>query len=206
MRKYLILITMIIGSIVSFYAQDSINMVNILNIKQEIESLEHRITGLIKKNPALSKIQGLRQYHILFLYSPSQRKEDFYDYSFLYHLETDYYFIRSNLLFRKKKKFIKASTFITDSIGNLIATGDARHIVTFNKRSYLALPNVKMAKMFFDKDIDFAFYLASPYSMDYVIGLKKNNLYALEKTKAGLKLYNWAEFMDCCFDDWFHAI
>ena len=93
-------------------------------------------------------------------------------------------------------------TLITDSTGNLVATGDARFATPFFYKGSLELPDMKLAKMFFDKEMDFILWLETPHSMRYMVGIKGNNLYALERTQEGLKIYSWEEFIECYFDEW----
>jgi hypothetical protein len=195
MYKKLIIIAITIYLGMFSYAQNNINMINILKIEQDIVSLENRITDLIKKNPKIANIQGLRQYHILWLGS-TNKKEDFLSYSFLHQLYQGYFHLNSNTLLKKRQKYIKTTTLITDSIGNLVAKGDARlvHVAPVFDEN-----DIELAKMFFDKEIDFAFYL---HTMRYMITVKDNNLYALEDTKEDLIIYTWEKFIECCFDEW----
>ena len=203
MLKYFILI-IFMYSVTSLYAQENINMIEILNIEQDIIFLEKRIMSLIKKNSVIANIQGFKQFHIIWLGSDTNRKEDFFDCSFFGKLFlADHYQIKSGFLFWKKQEYIKATTIITDSVGNLIAKGDVRlvHVApVFGKQ------DIRLAKMFFDKEIDFVFLLGFPFLMRYMVGIKDNTLYALEGTKEGLKVYSWDEFMACCFDEWAYRI
>lgn len=200
MRRYLIL-TIIINFGMCSYAQENINMIEVLHIKQDIVSLENRITDLIKKKPEIANIQGLRQFHIFWLSveEDSLKKEDYLDHSFLYKLCYGYYHLGSKSLFNKGKKYIRTTTLITNSVGNLVATGDAR-LVHISPAFFQS--DVELAKMFFDNEIDFAFYAGGTFSK--YIGIKGNNLFALERTKEGLKIYTWEEFMECCFDKWIY--
>ncbi len=95
---------------------------------------------------------------------------------------------------------IRTTTLITDSLGNLVAGGDA-HLV-YGRTSFDS-NDVKLAKMFFDKEIDFAFYLEGTLLSRY-IGIKGNNLFAFEATKEGLKIYSWRELIECCFEEWIY--
>lgn len=45
-----------------------INIIERLNIKEDIVALEKRIDELVKKDPKLKNIQGIKQFHILLLY------------------------------------------------------------------------------------------------------------------------------------------
>ena len=195
MYKSLVLIAITIYLKGFSYAQNNIDMMNDLKIEQDIISLENRITDLIKKNPKIANIQGLKQYHILLL-SPKYgnfNKENYLDYSFLYQLSYGYYSLFG------KQKYIVTETLVTDSIGNLIATGDA---ILVHVAPVFAKSDMEVSRMFFNKEFDFVFCLASPHSMGYMVGIKDNNLYALEDTKEGIKIYTWEEFIECCFDKW----
>ena len=124
MRKYLIFIVIVLCSASHSYAQESINMIEILNIEQDIVALEKEITKLIKKNPDMANMQNLRQFHILILkfddYSTVLKKEEYIDLSFLYHLKPRYY----DSVFKRKKnklvsiklkeKYLTTETLITD--------------------------------------------------------------------------------------------
>ena len=203
--KYLILV--IIGLGTFSYAQEKINIVERLNIKEDIVALEKRIDELVKKDPKLKNIQGIKQFHILVLgykdYTTESdiNKKKYIDYSFLDLLTPryDYYTTPYCLIFRKEKKYIETITLITNSSGNLIAMGDGRFINSnFNPNMYFNL-----TKTLFSKKLDSVIYLESPHTFKYSIGIKDNNLYALEDDMYDLKIYTWEDFMNCCFDDWF---
>ena len=92
MRRYVILTTIIILFGMCSYAQKNINMIEILNVEQDIVSLENRIISSIKiNNPEIANIHGLQQFHILWLGTRTNKKEDFLNYSFLYQLDYGYY-------------------------------------------------------------------------------------------------------------------
>jgi len=222
MRRYLIL-TIIICFGMSSYAQENINMLEILNIQQDIVALENRITSSIKiNNPDIANMQGLRQFHILWLGSFTDKKEDYLDRTFLYKLFCGYYELspkvkqnkREKIPFlycinpdlyyqiesKKWKKYLKTTTLITDSTGNLVASGDARLVYGYTNFSQF---DKKLAKMFFDKEIDFAFYMGGAYPSFIVI--KDNKISVVKETKEEeLKIYSWDEFMECCFENWLY--
>ncbi len=226
MYRYLILIIIVVMcSERCSYAQNNMNMIEILNVEQDIINLENRIKNVIKKNhPNLANIQGLQQFHILTLSANSKNKEDYLNGSFLDQIIPDYWLLSSKVkkykslqrsfLYRiigprfylnryskppvKRQKYLVTNTLITDSIGNLIAVGDARLVQVlydFNP-SY-----AKLAKMFFNKEIDFAFYLDGSAGR-YMVGIKNDRLYAFMTTKTHLNIYIWEEFIECCFNEW----
>jgi len=104
----------------------------------------------------------------------------------------------------KQKYFINAETLITDSLGNLVG-------IVYKYRQYIrkinkSIPfhyNDILAKMFFNKEIDFAFQLDSDLFRYFII---KNNRISVTKrfmTKCKETIYKIVpleEFMGCCFD------
>jgi hypothetical protein len=96
------------------------------------------------------------------------------------------------------------TTYITDSVGNLVADGNAQFLTSFNETSHFQLSDIELAKMLFDRKMDIIFALGYPYSFHYMVGIKDHRLYAIEMMLSeGLKVYTWEEFMECCFDEWF---
>ena len=199
MRRFVILATIIMCSGIYSYAPENIDLIEILNIRQDVISLENRIANLIIKNSEIANIRGVRQFHIFWLgdVENNLKKEDYLDHSFLYKLGYGYYHLGTNSLFKKEKKYIRTTTLITDAAGNLVAIGDARlvHISPVFDSN-----DVKLAKMFFDKEIDFVFRIGRTFNR--YVGIKGSTLCALEATKDGLQTYTWEEFMKCCFDEW----
>ncbi|MDR2954384.1 MAG: hypothetical protein LBV43_04820 [Prevotella sp.] len=208
MRKRLVVIAIMIHSVMYSYAQDSLNMIEILDIEQDIVTLEKKITSLIKKEPKIAHIEGLRQFHLFWtaIKEDSLKKEDYLNHSFLYKLiHPGYYDLGSNFLFIRKKEYLRSQTYITDSTGTLVGTSDATLVSAY---SVFNPSSVRLAKMFFNKELDYVFYIGG--RLGNYIGIKGNNLYALENTKDGLKIYPWKEFIErCyeqegCFDKWIY--
>jgi hypothetical protein len=188
----------------SCYAQAKTDLVNILHLEQDLVKLEERTTMLIKKQqPQLAKIKGLRQFHVLYLKldKGDTKKADFWDHSFLYKLKCTYYRIRSNPILGKEKPYLQGKTFITDSIGNPVATSDAFIVSTFSKYSYRSIcGDIKFIRKLFNRELDSAFYLISPFFMHYLVGIKDDKLYGIEEI--GYIMHPWEEFMNNYFDDW----
>ena len=183
-------------------------MIEILNMKKDQRSLEKRISKLIKKNPDLSKMKELKQFHILYLgidETATLTKEDYMNLSFLHHLHTDKNFLGTGGSFDIRVKCISTMVLVTDSKGYLVAFGDVLKLLSASPPH--AYPSeVILAKMFFDKEIDFIFNIASPNRRYYEIGIKGNNLYVFSWDDAGFVIYPWEEFMECRFDDWINNI
>ncbi|MRJ11227.1 hypothetical protein EDL98_09090 [Ornithobacterium rhinotracheale] len=205
--KYIVLIIMNLVFSTVMFAQNNLNITEREEIQQDIISLEKRINELVKKDPKLKNIQGIKQFHVLLLGYKNDitkkdiNKEKYKDYSFLDLLvpRYNYYTTSNGLLFRKKKKYITTLTLITDSEGNLIAYGDGKFIVSnFNPKLYFDL-----TKTLFSKKLDTVIYLEGPHNSKYSIGIKGNELYALENDIDDLKIYPWKDFMNCCFESWF---
>lgn len=83
-------------------------------------------------------------------------------------------------------------TIVTDSIGQLVAYGDARSLFVpvangFNEDS-------EIARLFFEKKIDFAFDLF--LHPNTYICLCGNNIFVLKSGKDGLVHCSWENFLD----------
>jgi hypothetical protein len=202
MLKYYFILTILFSFFICIYAQENINLIKILNIEQDIVSLEKEIAKLIKEDPEMANMQNLRQFHIpnLKFDGNDLQKEDYLNHSFLYHFKPRFYdfvFKRKNnkLISRKlKEKYLMAETLVTDSEGNLICLKINRM-----KGCLTSLDYAKLAKMLFNKEFDLI--LSLPYTLSYMVGIKGNNLYAIEKWNE-FKVYTWEEFIECCFDKW----
>lgn len=184
-------------------AQENINMIDTLNIDKDIITLEERISELIKKNPKIGQIQGLKQFHIFGLKYTELSKVDttkanYLNHSFLSQLIPTFYIIRSTSFYSKERKYLDSSTLITDSLGKLVAIGDPRAIYIFN----FAQGDIELAKRLFNKEYDFIFKLQAPFAGFYEIGIKGNKLTALESGFDGFVQHSWEEFMNDYFDKW----
>jgi len=209
MLRYLIFFIIIMFSCFRSNAQESVNMIEILNIKKDMNSLEKRILKMIKKNPDIAKTKDLKLFHILYLGiedANSLTKEDYLNHTYLQHL----YYFRTNVKnpsgnFDIRLKYICTHTLITDSKGNLVARGDAFRVTPTDNDSNDAI----RAKMFFDKEIDFAFRIVY-LGCRYEFGIRKDKLYVFGWEKAVFDdvfvecefvKYTWEEFVECCLDN-----
>jgi ribosomal protein S6 len=199
------------------YANIPIDMYNKLQIKEEhIVALEEQILELIKKDTFLSKIQGLKQYHIFSLFlTDNIGKNDFLDYSFLNKLQLSYDTIsyrETNVplikyLFKiKQKYFISVKTLITDSLGNLVGIvySHQQYIYTINKFNRADYEETILAQMFFNKEIDFAFRTNKHifryfFIKDAEIFIFKR--YMTECEEVRLKIESLKDFIECCYDE-----
>jgi hypothetical protein len=191
MKKISLILFYLIFVVSVSYSQD---MAKLFNMQEDIGILENRINKLLKKHHSLSKIKGLRQFHIFLMGHDSDiRKEDYLDHSFLYKLVPSY--IEETHCILKRKKYLRFQTLVCDSTGKLVAIGDNRFIpfVSHDKNK------IDLVRMFYDKKLDFVFYMG--HKLGTHIGIKKNDIYVLINSSEGLKVYPLKEFVDCCYDD-----
>jgi hypothetical protein len=213
MSKYLFFIAIVLCSASYSYAQENVNMIKVLNIKKDLHSVEKKISKQINENPDIAKTKNLRQFHILDLEIEDDilTKEDYLNYSFLHHLypcRMEKYVLYSVGSIEKKKNYIFTYTLITDSKGNPVAFGDAHYIQSTSSYNNFGTYYAYMAKLFLDKEIDFAFRIASIRDQhQYTILIKGDNLYAFgwDYNTDDFVKYTWEEFMECCFDDWINS-
>ncbi len=209
MHKQLILIIVFIHYFgVGISAQPKIDMIEKLGIQEDIISLEMEITKLIKKHPKLSKMQGLKQYHVFWLSIDSKngKKSELCDNSFLDKLKPSY--VELGCIF--KEKFLNAKTFVVDSTGNLVGIGSVgaayvggkspQSVVEFAQSD--ANTELEMLRLLINKEADFAFSMYYPFhSRNFFI---KNDTVFLVDDRAkgiGVKVYSLAEFVECCIKE-----
>lgn len=168
-----------------------------LSHSYDIQKLEKRISKKISKNEHLSNKNGLRFFHVWNLYPVFSFlwREDFNNGRFLL-LRPDYYPVHRRgflmKLFSRKKKYMYGETLVTDATGKLLAIFSQDVI----SGTYNGDDRQKLAKMFFDKELDFAFTDCFP-SKYYCI--KGDSLFALVIDENDLKHYTWDEFLDLKF-------
>lgn len=171
---------------------------NITNRFKDVEHLKKRTSSLIKKNPYLSSLKGLRQYHIFELYPCGSfyGNKDYEDAAFLLDLRYGYYDVK---VFFRKKKYMRDRTIITDSIGNIVAYGCARFLFVPNKPKKEDPHDLdsEIARLFFSGEIDMAFYTLQ-YPNRYIC-LKDEHLYVLESVAGNLKFREWRSFCSSLF-------
>jgi uncharacterized C2H2 Zn-finger protein len=198
MKRYILLIIFIVSFGAFSQAQDNINIIDIVNLKQDMVILENRITTLIAKTVEIASIPNLHLFHIFLLDCidcDTLKRDNYIDKSFLHYVNKGHYHIGRG---KSEKKYLKALTLIVDSVGNVVGSADAFGVSRGSNSS-----NEELAQLFFKSEIDFAFYLSVPFTMKYYIGVKKDKLYALKNSFNGLEVYYiWEEFLECCFDNW----
>ncbi len=196
------------GSIFS-YAQNGIDVIQLLNLQEEVQQLEKKISRDIKKDPILSKKNGLEQFNVFWLCCPdSLKKEDFLNLSFLYRLHPDYNIVKYRSFFKKDIKQVLVDTFISDSVGNLVAKGS---FFSFGHSNGLRKDYIELTKMLYNKDFDFVFYLLFEGSKmvrftSTYIALKDDDIYVLKTSINELKKYTLEEFWELRDRDWFPSL
>ena len=184
------------------YSQDTINMIDKLHIKNEFKELEDRIEYLVRKAKIVNETEEIKQFHIFLSNNtlfgiPNYKadKEVYLNGSFLQFLKPNYYDIKPQGLFKKNKKYLQTYAYITDSKGELIATGDAR-LVSIAFASYSLM--IKTAKFLFEKKFDFVFYMGGIYG--YFITIKEGKLYVISAFGGEIEMYEWGYFVNNCLD------
>lgn len=207
MKKAVLLLSAIITIVYSFGQEREHNIHLFMQqftdgvsyFSKDVESLRKRTDFLIRKDPVLSSMVGIRQYHIYSLYPCGSYiwRIEYEDASFLFNLVYGYYTIRGNFLnrlFSKKMKYMRDRTVITDSLGNLVAYGDARSIFVPQIPLSENDDEVEIAKLFFENRIDFVFDLFQ-YPNTYIC-IRENNLFVLEAGTNGLEHSSWESFLE----------
>ena len=126
----------------------------------DVSVLERRINHLTKKMPQLRNIDGIRQFNLLecHLDTPFLSRNDYINYSFLEYVRYGHYNISSKSIFSKKKHYMRTRTLITDSVGHLLAHGDARRLyLPFS--NYIDKREKNLAVILFKEKYDFFYFL-----------------------------------------------
>ncbi|MDR1974707.1 MAG: hypothetical protein LBQ31_08575 [Bacteroidales bacterium] len=190
-------ITTCLGGYIS--AQKGKEMIDVWSIRQDIYTLENRITSLIKKDPVLSKMQGLQQFHVFWLgyVGDSIKKSEYLDSSFLYKLRPTYCNLSPRHSLKKKQKYLYLATmtYICDSNGRLLAKGDARRLYAWEPITYMCDYDVAIVKMFSKRKIDVSF-MGERLGVYFMI--KDEDIWVLDYIKDGYKEYSLEEFVNCC--------
>ena len=200
-KTYLLLIVLSFFSILS-YAQKGLNMIDQLNLKQDIITKDKKIYELLKKDAWLKEFHRFQLFHVFWLeYKGEFKKEDFIDHTFLNKLVPTYY--TKNSLFRKKT-YLNSEVYIGDSTGNLIAETEGGFIQSaVEYKVPYDQSDIKLFDMFYKKELDFVFYIYGTYG-NISVGVKSKDIYILDDTNDGLKVYPLEEFVDCCWEKFYH--
>lgn len=107
-------------------AQDATDLVKILDIRQQVDSLECRINKLVRRIPQLKHTVGIRMYHVFELLEDKYGAVEhlFDDIRNIKDLSCRYAVYKPKLFFKKKKRYLKTNTWVCDSMGNVLALGD----------------------------------------------------------------------------------
>ena len=185
------------------FAQNGDSIIDNLNLREDVTILNHKILNLIKKDNFLSELQGLKIYHVFWLYSEDEdklRKENFLNHSFLSNLKPSFFSQKSWFV---NKKYLQTDAYISDSSGKLIAKTDGRIIYYTAKYKKNHFQNdTELINMFYKNEIDFVFYMG--YIGDTYIGIKGKDLFVLKASNNAVKIYPLEEFVNCCWDKLFH--
>ena len=130
MLRFLLCLLVANFYIITTKAQDAADIVDILNIRPQVDSLNCRINNLVRRVPQLKHIDGLKIYHVFDL---MEDKPDSVEHLFDYignikNLSCEYAVYKPKLFFKKKKRYLKTNTWVCDSMGNVLALGDWRKL------------------------------------------------------------------------------
>ena len=159
-------------------------------------NLENRINRLIQKNKQIEMSNSLKQFHIYFFEMDGSliTVQDYRDGKFLRHLNPIFYSpLQSKRFLPKKEKYLLALSLITDSLGNIVAFVDDDTLNIYPSNNFNA-GYKKIAKLFFNEEIDFAFLFIS--DIKFYICLKGNELFVLDDSENKLKRISWDEFVN----------
>lgn len=162
--------------------------------RSEIESLENRITRIVRKNKNIPNISGLKRFHI-FYFSPDTLlgRKDFEDNLFVYKFYPNYYNVTTkSFLKNKENKYLKTRTFIYEDINNeQIAEGNALGIARVTKTSNLF-------KYFIKEKVEMVFNIGVE---NVYICVKDNDVFVIKDINDEIRKYSVKEFKECCFNE-----
>lgn len=160
-------------------------------------NLEKKANRLIRKNAYIGKSKSLRQYRVFIFVTGSMiTTKDYRDGKFL-----DYLWCQShsrqrhlNRALQTKREYMSALTLITDSLGNLVADYNGDDLITYPPYNIIHEGRQEIAKMFFNREIDFAFiFWGDP---QFYICIKGNDMSVLDASGDKPKRMSWDEFVD----------
>jgi hypothetical protein len=180
-------------------AQEKVNIMDILGIQQQVDSLDQRIKKLINQAPYLKHNRGLKHYHIFELYAPQQSiiEHLFDNITNIKELSCCYSEKKRSLFCFKKKHFLRTRTIVCDSLGNVLAIGDWRKL--YRIEPHLQRTTYKgemdLVRYFIEHRLTGAFKLGTVTSSGACVmpltlyGIDKKDYYLLDlKLYQGLKL------------------
>ena len=164
--------------------------------KTDIVNLENRISKLTKKMPQLKKEKGIRQFNLLecYLDTPFLARKDYIDHSFLGKVRYGHYHLSRKSILSKKRYYMRTQTLVTDSSGHLLAKGDARHLYKVFS-SPIDENEKKLAKILFNENYDFVFYLVNNLFEIYFC-IKNNHIDVLQWSEDSYSHLPWEEYVN----------
>ena len=162
----------------------------------DVSVLERRINHLIKKMPQLRNVEGIRQFNLLecHLDTPFLSRNDYINYSFLEYVRYGYYNLSSKSILSKKKHYMRTCTLVTDSVGHLLAHGDARNLyLPFS--NYIDEREKNLAVILFKEKYDFILFLINNL-FDIYFCIKDNKIVVLQWTGDGYSHVPWEEYVE----------
>ncbi len=185
--------------IIYTFAQNELNMIDSLKIKNDISILNKKIVKLLKKESPTSDKQKFKIFYEFFMnYNCKFKKDDFLNGSFINNLNPCY-FTQKHLF--KKRKYLETSAYICDSAGNLIAISNGRFIsLTKNYNYNFGLEESEKIKLYLEKNYNFIFHIK--YTPIHILfGIKDDEIDVLKKTNNILTVYSLKDYINCYWED-----
>ncbi len=182
MKKVILTLCFLIQFMFVASAQEATNIVGILGIQQQIDSLENRINKLIRHSPYLKHIPNLKQYHILELYATQDSIEHLFDSVDNVKYLSCYYSKSKRNLFSAGKRFLKTSTIICDSLDHVLAIGDCHNLYRVDSTLLTTTYKDKMDLVQFlsNREIICAFRLGIASSKGDLKYMSLTNIYGID--------------------------
>ena len=183
MLKYVLILYCLVQFMFVASAQEATNMVEIMGVQHQIDSLENRINRLIHHSPYLKHIPNLKQYHVLELYATQDSIEHLFDSVDNVKYLHCYYSKSKRNFFSVGKRFLKTSTIVCDSLGHVLAIGNFHNL-------YIEMDLVHLLS---NSEIIGAFRLgivSSKGDLEYmrstIYGIDSNNFYILKSNRGNV--------------------
>lgn len=195
MLKYVLILYCLVQFMFVASAQEATNMVEIMGVQHQIDSLENRINRLIRHSPYLKHIPNLKQYHVLELYATQDSIEHLFDSVDNVKYLHCYYSKSKRNFFSVGKRFLKTSTIVCDSLGHVLAIGNFHNLYMVDQTLLTTTykDEMDLVHLLSNSEIIGAFRLgivSSKGDLEYmsstIYGIDSNNFYILKSNRGNV--------------------